>query len=491
MPSRRSTATARSRCAANGCAGRRQVTLSVEDSGPGMTQRPTRARRQALPHHQAARPGRRPGAGAAGDRALRRPPRNRQRARAAAPPCGCTLNARLNGSKAPMSHAVLVIEDEAVLAKNILHLPANATATRCTWRTAPKRAWPCSTSVRPDAVVLDFNLPGMNGLEALARIRAFDAGIRVLMVTGHGNVEMAVDAMKAGAFDFLTKPVALSASCACCWTRRSARRGATARCATTRSATHRTRRARRPARRIAADARAEADDRAAGAGRSAACATATRPAVLVLGETGTGKEVVARALALQRPAPRQAVRRTELRRAAGATARVGTLRPRARRLHRRARTQARPGRNRRGRHAVPRRDRRHGHRPAGQAAQAARRKDRAPHRQPARAAGRRAHRRRHAPAAGGAGARRALPRRPVLPARRGAAAPAAAARARRRHPAAGPALPAAPRGALRQAGAGACAEARRGAAARLPLAGQRARAAQHDRTGGAAEQRQT
>ena len=108
-----------------------------------------------------------------------------------------------------MSHAVLVIEDEAVLAKNILiylerygyevHLAQSA-----------EEGLGLLDSVHPDAVLLDFNLPGIHGLEALARIRAFDPGIRVLMLTGHGNVEMAVDAMKAGAFDFLTKPVALS-----------------------------------------------------------------------------------------------------------------------------------------------------------------------------------------------------------------------------------------------------------------------------------------
>ena len=108
-----------------------------------------------------------------------------------------------------MSHAVVVVEDEAVLAKNILiylerygyevHLAGSA-----------EEGLALLEHVRPDAVVLDFNLPGIDGLEALARIRAFDAGIHVLMLTGHGSVEMAVDAMKAGAFDFLTKPLALS-----------------------------------------------------------------------------------------------------------------------------------------------------------------------------------------------------------------------------------------------------------------------------------------
>ena len=108
-----------------------------------------------------------------------------------------------------MSHAVLVIEDETVLAKNILiYLQRNGYEVQLAQ--SAEEGLALLDTVHPDAVVLDFNLPGMNGLQALERIRAFDAGIHVLMLTGHGNVEMAVDAMKAGAFDFLTKPVALS-----------------------------------------------------------------------------------------------------------------------------------------------------------------------------------------------------------------------------------------------------------------------------------------
>jgi len=108
-----------------------------------------------------------------------------------------------------MSHAILVIEDETVLGKNILtYLERYGYEVRLA--ASAEEGLSLLDSVRPDAVLLDFNLPGINGLEALARIQAFDPSIRVLMLTGHGNVEMAVDAMKAGAFDFLTKPVALS-----------------------------------------------------------------------------------------------------------------------------------------------------------------------------------------------------------------------------------------------------------------------------------------
>ncbi len=108
-----------------------------------------------------------------------------------------------------MAKHILVIEDESVLAKNIaiylersgfeVHLAASA-----------EEGFSAMEETRPDAIVLDFNLPGLDGMTALARIRETDSGIPVVMMTGHGNVEMAVQAMRAGAHDFLTKPVALS-----------------------------------------------------------------------------------------------------------------------------------------------------------------------------------------------------------------------------------------------------------------------------------------
>jgi two-component system, NtrC family, response regulator AtoC len=107
-----------------------------------------------------------------------------------------------------MPHAVLIIEDEAVLAKNIL-IYLERYGYEVHLATSAEEGLEQLETVRPDAVLLDFKLPGMTGLEALTRIREFDAGIHVLMFTGHGNVEMAVEAMKAGAYDFLTKPVAL------------------------------------------------------------------------------------------------------------------------------------------------------------------------------------------------------------------------------------------------------------------------------------------
>ncbi|MEE9278752.1 MAG: sigma-54 dependent transcriptional regulator [Myxococcota bacterium] len=57
-----------------------------------------------------------------------------------------------------------------------------------------------------DVVLTDLKMPQMNGLELLAAVRRWSAGIPVIMLTAHGTVGSAVEALKCGAFDFLTKP---------------------------------------------------------------------------------------------------------------------------------------------------------------------------------------------------------------------------------------------------------------------------------------------
>ncbi len=59
----------------------------------------------------------------------------------------------------------------------------------------------------PDIVITDLKLGDMDGLEVLKRVKKYDPKIEVIVVTGHGSIDNAVDAIKAGAFDYLTKPV--------------------------------------------------------------------------------------------------------------------------------------------------------------------------------------------------------------------------------------------------------------------------------------------
>ncbi len=58
-----------------------------------------------------------------------------------------------------------------------------------------------------EAVILDIKMPGMDGLEVLEKIKTDNTNLPVIMISGHGTIETAVEATKLGAFDFLTKPL--------------------------------------------------------------------------------------------------------------------------------------------------------------------------------------------------------------------------------------------------------------------------------------------
>jgi DNA-binding NtrC family response regulator len=57
-----------------------------------------------------------------------------------------------------------------------------------------------------DAIVTDLKMPGMDGLELLAKVHARDADIAVLVITAYGSEESAAEALRRGAVDFITKP---------------------------------------------------------------------------------------------------------------------------------------------------------------------------------------------------------------------------------------------------------------------------------------------
>ncbi|MCW8818222.1 MAG: sigma-54 dependent transcriptional regulator, partial [Ignavibacteriaceae bacterium] len=62
-------------------------------------------------------------------------------------------------------------------------------------------------NVRPDLVLLDIMLPGLDGIETLKRLKQYDESLPVIMLSAQGRIDVAVDALKYGAYDYFSKPI--------------------------------------------------------------------------------------------------------------------------------------------------------------------------------------------------------------------------------------------------------------------------------------------
>ena len=61
----------------------------------------------------------------------------------------------------------------------------------------------------PDVVLLDLQLPTMNGLDVLKTLRQRGCGAEIIMLTGHGSIDTAIESIRMGAFDYVVKPCPL------------------------------------------------------------------------------------------------------------------------------------------------------------------------------------------------------------------------------------------------------------------------------------------
>ena len=103
---------------------------------------------------------------------------------------------------------VLIVDDEQALCESLaefLSSNGNETETAYDGREAVDKL----PVFRPQIVLLDIRMPGMNGLEALAHIKAFDPNIRIIMVTAVHEEDVAQMAVREGANEYITKPVDL------------------------------------------------------------------------------------------------------------------------------------------------------------------------------------------------------------------------------------------------------------------------------------------
>lgn len=101
---------------------------------------------------------------------------------------------------------ILVVDDDESV-RWVTHVQLQQKGFSVSVASDAGQALDCIHGTPPDLVITDLKMPGMSGLELLRRIRAEYPEIMVIMVTAFGSVENAVDAMKAGAYDYITKPV--------------------------------------------------------------------------------------------------------------------------------------------------------------------------------------------------------------------------------------------------------------------------------------------
>ncbi|MEX2044817.1 MAG: response regulator transcription factor [Opitutus sp.] len=103
---------------------------------------------------------------------------------------------------------IIIIEDEAELAR---HISRALTRNGHLVTVCPDGFTGLDGSLKdaPDLVVLDLGLPGLDGLEVLARLREAGSPARILILTARGDVEHRVRGLKAGADDYMSKPFSL------------------------------------------------------------------------------------------------------------------------------------------------------------------------------------------------------------------------------------------------------------------------------------------
>ena len=100
---------------------------------------------------------------------------------------------------------VAIVDDEADMRQSISQWLALSGFETETYASA-EEALKTIGADYPGVVVSDIKMPGMDGMAFLKRLMSLDGGLPVIMITGHGDVPMAVEAMRVGAYDFLEKP---------------------------------------------------------------------------------------------------------------------------------------------------------------------------------------------------------------------------------------------------------------------------------------------
>ncbi len=107
-----------------------------------------------------------------------------------------------------MSKYLLIVDDEESIRQSLTGALTDE-GLRVSTASSGAEALQSIRAERPDCVLLDIWMPGMDGLETLRQIRSECGELLVIMMSGHGTIETAVKATKSGAYDFIEKPLSL------------------------------------------------------------------------------------------------------------------------------------------------------------------------------------------------------------------------------------------------------------------------------------------
>ena len=101
---------------------------------------------------------------------------------------------------------VLVVDDEPQMTRMLKRILGKLEGVHVETSLSAEEAFEKIKTFQPEVVVTDVKMPGLNGMEFLDHVRDFDPTISIILISGYGTIEMAVEAVKKGAYDFLPKP---------------------------------------------------------------------------------------------------------------------------------------------------------------------------------------------------------------------------------------------------------------------------------------------
>ena len=105
------------------------------------------------------------------------------------------------------TYSVLVIDDDKNISELIKQIFKKEKVYDVATVTNGEAALKYIREQIPDLVMLDIQMPGIDGIETLKRIKEYEPRIAAVMMSAHGSVERAVKSMKLGAYDFVSKPL--------------------------------------------------------------------------------------------------------------------------------------------------------------------------------------------------------------------------------------------------------------------------------------------